>query len=51
MSVITVTRQISERALNILRKDHEVHIWEEDRPMPRMNLLRAVAESEDCSAC
>lgn len=46
MSVITVTRQISERALNILRKDHEVHIWEEDRPMPRMNLLRAVAESE-----
>ncbi len=43
---ILVTRQVHEDALRKLTAVCEVDLWEEDRPMPRQELLRRVAEAE-----
>lgn len=46
MSRVFVTRQIADAALDMLRAEHEVTVWAEDRPIPRDALLRAVADAD-----
>jgi glyoxylate reductase len=43
---IYVTRRIADRALDALRQQAGVSVWGEDRPVPREELLRNVAEVE-----
>ncbi|MBK8136578.1 MAG: D-glycerate dehydrogenase [Chloroflexi bacterium] len=46
MSRVYVTRQIAPSAIDLLRAEHEVTVWGEDRPMPRAELLSAAAQAD-----
>lgn len=44
MSRVLITRKVAPEAIEMVRAEHEVTLWEEDRPIPREELLRQVAE-------
>ncbi len=43
---VLVTRRVHEDALRMLQDACEVDLWEEDRPIPREELLRRIADKE-----
>lgn len=44
MSRVLITRKIAPEAIEMVRAAHDVTLWEEDRPIPRDELLRRVAD-------
>jgi glyoxylate reductase len=46
MGRVYVTRTIAPEAIEMLRADHEVEIWPEDRAIPRPTLLQKVADAD-----
>lgn len=39
MSRVLITRQIAQAAIDMVRAEHDVTLWEQDRPIPRSELL------------
>jgi glyoxylate reductase len=46
MPTLFVTRRIADNAFDMLRESVDVHLWEEDRPVPREVLLREAASAD-----
>jgi glyoxylate reductase len=46
LSRVLITRRVADSAIEMVRAEHEVTLWEEDRPMPRAELLRLAADAE-----
>jgi glyoxylate reductase len=44
VSRVLITRKVAQEAIDMVRAEHDVTLWEEDRPIPRDELLRRVAE-------
>jgi glyoxylate reductase len=44
VSRVLITRKIAQEAIDRVRAEHDVDLWEEDKPIPRDELLRRVAE-------